>query len=242
MKNPISCLLSSLSLFFVRIFNLIAPRACVVCGRRLAICENVICTVCNIHLPRTRFHRIPYDNRMARFFWGQIPIRRATAYFYYEPHSEISRIIFSMKYFNHPEDGEIMGRMLAGEIKDDGFFEGIDVIVPVPLAKKRMRARGYNQSTEIARGISQITDIPVRDDVVIRKSFKGSQTKMNKWQRVENVEDAFELKKPEMIKGKHVLIVDDVVTTGSTIKSCAKEMMKCGNIEFSVISLGFTRN
>ncbi len=242
MKNPISCLRISLSLFFVRIFNLIAPRACVVCGRRLAVGENVICTICNIHLPRTRFHKIPYDNRMARFFWGQIPVMRATAFFYYEPHSEVCRIIYSMKYLGHPEDGEIMGRMFAGEIKDDGFFEGIDLIVPVPLAKKRMRARGYNQSMEIAQGVSQITGIPVCDDVVIRKTFKSSQTKMNRWQRVDNVEDAFELKKPEKIRGKHLLMVDDVVTTGSTIISCAKEMMKCGEVKFSIISLGFTRS
>ncbi len=147
-----------------------------------------------------------------------------------------------MKYLGHPEDGEIMGRMFAGEIKDDGFYEGIDLIVPVPLAKKRMRARGYNQSMEIAQGVSQITGIPVCDDVVIRKTFKSSQTKMNRWQRVDNVEDAFELKKPEKIRGKHLLMVDDVVTTGSTIISCAKEMMKCGEVKFSIISLGFTRS
>jgi len=179
---------------------------------------------------------------MAKMFWGQMPIMRAAALFYYEPHSEVSRIIHSMKYFGHPEAGEFMGRMLAEEIKDDGFFDDINLIIPIPLTRKRQRKRGYNQSREIARGVSDIVGIPVETSAVVRISFGKSQTKMDRWQRMENVKDVFEVKNIDALKGKHILLIDDVVTTGATIISCAREIMKCGDVKFSVLSLGFTKS
>ena len=136
--------------FWRRLLDLIAPRLCVVCGHRLSVTEEVICSKCNFHLPRTGFHQDAYENEMARLFWAQIPIQRATAFFYYEPHAETANIIYELKYKNHPEIGTTIGRMLAKEIQPSGFFEGIDGIVPVPLAKKRLHQRGYNQSEEIA--------------------------------------------------------------------------------------------
>lgn len=228
--------------FFIRLINIIAPKPCVVCGCRLAIGEDVICSVCNIHLPRTHFIKKPYDNIMAQLFWGQIPIMRAAALFYYEPRSEVSRIIYSLKYKNHPETGIFMGRMLAEEAKMYDFFKDMDAIVPIPLARKRQRSRGYNQSQEIARGISMMTGLPVLKKAIKRNSFNKSQTKMDRWQRMENVKGVFSLIDAKQLKGKHILLVDDVVTTGATIISCAQEIMKCGNVKFSVLSLGFTKN
>ncbi|MCD8296297.1 MAG: ComF family protein [Prevotella sp.] len=228
-----------------RLVNLIAPKQCTICGKRLAIGEELICSVCNYHLPRTNFSKQPYDNKMAKMFWGQIPIERAAAWFFYEPHSNVSRVIHSLKYFNHPEKGVVMGKMLAAEIMSDNFFDSINCIIPVPLTKKRKRARGYNQSYEIARGISEITNIEILDGVVKRKSFKKSQTRMDRWQRMENVENAFELQDKKALAGKHILIVDDVVTTGATIISCAQAITKCiqGNrfnkVKFSVLSVGY---
>lgn len=242
LNSSLSFIDSLFAEFFVRTINLISPQKCTVCGCRLAIGEEVICTVCNIHLPRTHFAANPYENIMAKMFWGQIPLMRAAALFYYEPSSEVSRIIHSMKYFNHPEAGEFMGRLLAEDIKDTGFFDSIDIIIPIPLTKKRKRQRGYNQSEEIARGIHGITGIPVMSDSVMRTSFKTSQTKMNHWQRLDNVKDAFKVKNAENLDGKHILIVDDVVTTGATIISCAKEIRKSCDAKFSVLSLGFTKN
>lgn len=180
---------------------------------------------------------------MAKLFWGQIKIEKAAALFFYEPHSEMSRIILSLKYNNHPETGELMGRMLAEEIKKDDFFNNIDVIIPIPLTKKRQRTRGYNQSMEIARGINEIAQIKIIDKAVVRKSFKGSQTKMNRWQRQDNVKDVFELGKEYDLNNKHILIIDDVVTTGSTIIACANKIAEhYKNVKFSVLSLGFTKN
>lgn len=224
----------------VRLINLISPRACVVCGNRLAIGEQVICTACNISLPRTYFWRDPYENKMAKMFFGHIKIIKAAAMFYYQPQTRVSRIILSMKYLNHPDHAFMMGRLFAAELLRDGFFDGMDAIVPVPIASKRLRKRGYNQSKEVAVGVGEITGIPVYDNVVVRRTFRQSQTKMDRWQRMDNVADVFELSDSSLIAGKHVLIVDDVITTGATVVSCAVAMSNCEGVRFSVLSLGFT--
>lgn len=228
--------------FWHRLLDLISPRPCVVCGRRLTVSEEVICTACNLHLPRTDFHRDALENEMARLFWGQMPVERTTALFYYEPHAETANIIYDLKYRQHPEIGEVIGRMVAREILSSGFFEGIDGIVPVPLARKRLRQRGYNQSAEIARGVSEVTGLPVWQTVVRRTAFAGSQTSKGRWERNENVEQVFQLTDGDAVRGRHVLLIDDVVTTGATILACAKELMQAGNVHFSVLSLAFTKS
>ena len=179
---------------------------------------------------------------MAKLFWGQIPVERAAALFHYESHAETANIIYQLKYKDHPEIGPLMGRMVATELKKDGFFDGIDEIVPVPLTKERLHQRGYNQSEEIAKGVSEITGLPINNNVVKRTVFMGSQTRRSRWDRQENVEYAFKLTHGEAIAGKHLLIVDDVVTTGATIIACAKELVKTGNVKISVLSLGLTRH
>ena len=228
--------------FWSALLDLISPRTCVGCGQRLSVSEETICSKCNLHLPRTGFQLDSYENIMAKMFWGQIPIERATALFYYEPHAETANILYEMKYKNHPEIGEVMGRMMARELQMSNFFEGIDGIIPVPLAKKRQRQRGYNQSHELAKGISEVTGLPIYNKVVRRNTFEGSQTSLGRWERNENVEQVFELKEASTVQGKHLLIVDDVVTTGATVIACAKELCKAGGVRISVLSLGLAKN
>ena len=228
--------------FWHRLLDLISPRLCAVCGQRLTVSEETICSRCNFHLPRTGFGKMPYDNEMAKLFWHQIPIERAAALFYYEAHSETANIIYMLKYKNHPEIGEVMGRMTARELQTNGFFDGIDGIVSIPLARKRLHQRGYNQSMEIARGVKEITGLPIYNKVVRRNTFEGSQTNKGRWERNENVEKVFELIGSETIRGKHLLIVDDVVTTGATVIACAKELCKAGNVKVSVLALGFAKS
>ena len=228
--------------FWRRLLDLIAPRLCVVCGHRLTVTEEVICAKCNFHLPRTGFHHHAYDNEMAKLFWAQIPIEKATAFFYYEAHAETANIIYELKYKNHPEIGNIVGRMLAKEIQPSGFFDGIDGIVPVPLAKKRLRQRGYNQSMEIAQGVSEMTGLPIYKKVVRRNSFKGSQTNKGRWDRQENVEHVFELTGATAVSNKHLLLIDDVITTGATCIACAKALCQSGNIRISILALGFAKS
>lgn len=238
--------------FISRIIDLIAPRQCPVCDNRLGPYEEVICASCNMRLPRTEFFRDPVDNEMARLFWGRIPIERAAAWLRFEPHSEVARLVYAMKYGHHPDIGETVGELMVQELEtykyhDDRaeeaftFFEGIDAIIPIPLTSKRKRQRGYNQSETIAQGISNKTGIPILKDVVRRTSFHESQTQKDWWERKANVQNVFHLVIPDKIVGRHILLVDDIVTTGATIISCAGELKKAGNVRFSVLTIGYTK-
>ena len=221
--------------------DLISPRLCVVCGNRLAVTEETLCSKCYLHLPRTDFTNDLYENMMAKLFWGQIKLEKATALFYYEPHAETAQILYELKYKNHPEIGVVMGRMMAKELMKSGLFEDIDALVPVPLAKKRERERGYNQSLELAKGVSEVTGLPIANLVIRRTKFVGSQTKRGRWERNENVEHVFELV-DDNISDQHLLLIDDVVTTGATVIACAKEMQKASNVKISVLALGFAKS
>ena len=228
--------------FWSRLVDLIAPRACVVCGGRLGIHEFFLCGSCNLQLPRTNYADNPYENDMARLFWGQLPVERCAALFFYQGGSGPSQILYELKYKNHPEIGEFFGRMIAEEWNDTGFFEGIDLIVPVPLAKERQRQRGYNQSLHIARGIGSVTRLPIVTNAVSREQFVESQTQKDRWQRNENVEGCFRLNDGYALRGRHVLLIDDVVTTGATICSCGREMLKAGDVRFSILTIGFAKS
>ena len=227
--------------FWSRLLDLISPRLCVVCGNRLAVTEETLCSKCYLHLPRTDFANDLYENVMAKLFWGQIKLEKATALFYYEPHAETARILYELKYKNHPEIGVVMGRMMAKELMKSGLFEDIDALVPVPLAKKREHERGYNQSLELAKGVSEVTGLPIANLVIRRTKFVGSQTKRGRWERNENVEHVFELV-DDNISDQHLLLIDDVVTTGATVIACAKEMQKASNVKISVLALGFAKS
>ena len=227
--------------FWHQLLDLLAPRLCVVCGRRLSLTEQVLCVSCNMHLPRTGFQLNAHDNVMAQLFWGIIPVERAAALFHYNAGASVSNIIYDLKYHDQPEIGREMGRFVAREFSETGFFDGIDVIVPIPLAKKRQRQRGYNQSLCIAKGISRVTGLPIYDKVVRRTMFVKSQTQMGHWERQENVEGVFELKDASALRGRHILLVDDVVTTGATMTACARELLKAGDIKISLLSLGFAK-
>jgi ComF family protein len=230
-----------------------------VCGRRLTVTEEVLCAVCNLHLPRTGFQFSAADNVMARMFWGRIPVERAAALIYYEAGSEVSRLVYDLKYHDRPDIGHVVGRMMAREFAAAGFFEGIDCLVPIPLTRKRQRQRGYNQSLMLAEGVAEVTRLPIAAKAVRRTHFADSQTSKSRYDRQINVEHVFELTQPDTIRGKHVLLIDDVVTTGATMTACATELLKagdnadssCGNspqllnsstsVKVSLLALGYSK-
>lgn len=228
--------------FWRRLLDLISPRLCFICGCRLAPSESILCVSCLLSLPYTRFWLSPLDNPMARLFWGKFPIEGAVALFFYEPHSEACNPIYDLKYHGSTEVGNELGSLLAHYCTEHGCLTGVDAIVPVPLTRRRQRHRGYNQSMEIARGISQLTGLPIYNKVLRRTNFKGSQTQKDTLQRMQNVEDAFLLTDAAAIRGKHLLLVDDVVTTGATISACARQLCLAGDVRISILSLGFVRH
>lgn len=228
--------------FLTWTLDLAAPRSCAVCGRRLGGSQQLLCAACQLHLPFTRFELRPYDNVMARRFWGVLPLERAAALFFYEPRSDASAMVYALKYGDRPDLGHVMGTLLALRMLPHDFFSGVDAIVPVPLSLLRRWHRGYNQSLEIARGIGEVTGLPVFNRVVRRVHFHQSQTQLTHFQRQTNISGAFRLVRPDQVSGRHLLLVDDVVTTGATVTALGQELLRAGDVHLSILSLGFTRS
>lgn len=218
-----------LSIFF--------PELCVVCKERLNEGEQHICTDCFLLLPKTNFHLQP-DNRLEQFFAGRIPFERIGAYAYFVKGGSIQNIIHELKYNRNPEIGYFIGKLCGDNIKGSEFLSSIDLLVPVPLHPKRQKRRGYNQSLEICKGISEITGIPIDDRTLVRTVNNSSQTKNSRFDRWKNVEDIFSITDKTAFCNKHILLVDDVITTGSTLESCAKEILKCEGSKISVFAVG----
>ena len=228
--------------WFSRFLDFISPRLCVVCGRRLSPTERSLCSVCQLHLPRTAFQFTPQDNPMAQLFWHLAPIERAAAFIYYQPHSEMARMVYRLKYRNSPDVGEDLGRLMATDFLLAHYFDDIDLLLPVPLTRKRQHQRGYNQSEMLARGISDVTHLPMAPKALKRQVFRDSQTHLSRHERQENVDGIFVVTDTEILKGRHVLLIDDICTTGATLTACAKALASIEGIRISVLTLGFTKN
>lgn len=220
--------------------SLLFPRCCVVCGRVLVEGEEYLCTHCNIDMPRTHYETCP-GNPVEQMFWGKIPVERATSYFFYNKGSDFRFILHQLKYHGCKELGEAMGRMMACELLRSGFFETIDCIIPVPLHEKKQQLRGYNQSEWIARGISAATGIPVNTTAVVREKDTETQTRKSMSERWENVSGIFVLLQPALFVKQHILIVDDVLTTGATTVTCASVFNEVEGIRISVLTLAMAQ-
>jgi len=234
-----------------KVIDLLFPRYCAICDKRLLGTEEMLCISCLRDLPLTQNWKNPKENLMAKMFWGRIPVECCMALFYYHSHANSSYIIYNLKYHHRPDAAAYLGRLIACHGIEGKMFEGIDAIIPIPITKARRRYRGYNQSEEIAKGIRKKTQIPIITDAIQRVVFTESQTKKNKMERLENVKNVFRLsdtytdaqgKHPiTELAGKHLLVVDDVCTTGATLVSCCQELQKAGKMRFSIATIGWVR-
>jgi len=223
--------------WFIQFFRLFFPENCESCGKNLLRSESFLCTDCLYHIPKTKFHE-EKDNPVNRLFYGITDITYSTAFFYFQKASKYRTLIHKLKYKGQKEIGIELGRMAGREITGS-FFDETNLIIPVPLHPAKKRIRGYNQSEMIAQGISEITGKELRTDIFLRTKFTETQTKKNLEERRKNVGSAFKVVKPEYLTGKHILLIDDVVTTGSTLIACADELLKTENVKVSVLVLGF---
>lgn len=210
-----------------------------VCDELLSPQERDICLDCMSKLPKIEKLHL---EEIEKVFWGKVEIERATSYIYYHKNSPYNNIIHYLKYKNRPEPGERLAFIAAKEIAETGFFDGIDAIIPLPLSKKKLKERSYNQCDYIAAGISRATGIPVLKGAVVRTTANETQTHKNRDERWKNVEGIFALDRPQDIEGKHVLLLDDILTTGATLASCAKTIQAGCNCRISVFTLGYTYN
>ena len=232
----------SLQKILLHLWRIISPVCCIQCGARLSVREEELCATCVFSLPRTRIHAQP-GNGVERLFWGKIDIERASAFMYYIPNSLSHQPFMRLKYERRrPQVGHFFGRMMAEDLADTDFFSTIDLIIPIPLSAQRLQQRGYNQSTQLALGIAALTGIPVCEEAVERHVDNPTQTHLNTYERSKNVKDIFRLVRPELVAGRHVLLVDDILTTGSTILSCAQTLAEAGGVRFSVLTMGLARH
>jgi len=218
------------------ILYLFYPEICLGCGNSLVSSEKILCTHCEVNLPRTRFHSDP-DNEVSRIFWGRVKIEAATSFLYFRKGGMVQNLMHQFKYRGEREIGRHLGRLFALELEEVAYFSSADMIIPVPLHHNKEKKRGYNQSFMIAEGMGEIMAIPVKNDYLVRKKFSETQTKKARYNRWENVKEIFTLNHADEVKNSKVILVDDVITTGATIEACASLLINEGNAGVSIAAL-----
>ncbi|GAB6013109.1 ComF family protein [Viscerimonas tarda] len=223
---------------FADLLDLLFPPTCICCQNRLMSGEKFICLSCLNTIPKTDFHKIR-ENKLEQSLAGRFPFVRMASFASFVKDGTIQKVIHELKYRNQPELGVFIGRLCALSLQESSFTEGIDFLMPVPLHINREKKRGYNQSLKIAEGIAMETGIPVMANNLIRVIDNTSQTKQSKFDRWSNTEGIFAVKDYTLLEGKHILLIDDIITTGSTLESCVKTLLNEGeNIKLSVYSVG----
>lgn len=218
--------------------HLIYPRLCEGCSKPLLAEEEVLCLNCNVyHLPRTAYHHIT-DNETAMRFAGRVQVEKATSFAYFTPEGLLQHLLHRLKYDGKQYIGTYLGKQLAYDLVQIDWQHGIDAIVPVPLHPDKEAARGYNQSQLLAEGMAEVWGIPVWNDVLQRVKNTESQTQKTREERIENMQDAFVAAKTEKIQGKHLLLIDDVLTTGATLEACAIALKITPNVKISIATVG----
>ncbi|WP_225872759.1 ComF family protein [Pedobacter frigoris] len=218
--------------------GLLFPELCCACSTLLHHGEGDICTSCIHNLPYTD-HHIYKDNKVARKLWGRIPFHQAMALLHFRKGNSVQNLIHHLKYKGKKGLGVKLGTILAGQLISNPHYQGIDLIIPIPLHKKKEQERGYNQSMCIADGLSAALNIPVAKGCLIRKVATSSQTRKSRYKRYENMKEVFGISDPAILAGKHVLLVDDVITTGATIEACAMELYRHGIGKLSIATIAF---
>jgi len=222
------------------ITDIFFPRICCGCENLLAHREKLICTECLYKLPRTGFWK-EEDNNVAKMFWGRVPFKNASSFLYFQKGSQLQNIMHKFKYRNQKEIGYELGKLFGSHLLSTNY-SSVDIIVPVPLHNSKFRKRGYNQSEWIVRGMSEILKIPYEISALERVKANDSQTRKTRYERWENVENIFNLVSPETFKNKHVMIIDDILTTGATIEACATAILNVPGVKLSVATLAVAVN
>lgn len=234
-------MVSSVKRLFTDFVDLIYPNLCMGCRGGLGPNETVLCVRCRIDLPVTN-HHLEHESPMMLKFRGKVPIGYALSYLYFTKEGIAQKIVHQIKYSGQKEAGTVIGRWYGEELKTHyPLLRSADYVVGVPLHKSRLQQRGYNQADWIGRGIAEGLTKPFRDDVLIRTRFSGSQTRKNRLERYKNVAKVFAVTDPGAVAGKHVVIVDDVLTTGATIETCAEVLLAAGCQTVGILTIAATR-
>ncbi len=207
------------------LINLFFPEVCAACNNGLFHGERVLCTHCLFHLPRTGFHNL-VGNPVEKQFWGKVPILAASALLYFHKGQRVQHLVHRLKYHGEREVGTLAGEMIGNSIRESERFASIEAVIPVPLHAGKLLTRGFNQSEQIAIGISEVLRVPILVDCLSRIKATSTQTHKNRYQRFENVHRVFDMHEKYASKPMHFLLTDDVITTGSTLASCAAALLE----------------
>jgi ComF family protein len=218
------------------ITHLIFPHACAGCGTDVLSEENKLCFSCHESMPLTSFH-LHANNPIEKIFWGRLPVRHATAQYYFTKQSLMQRLMHRFKYKGDKDLGLFLGRLMGYHLEEANRFKEIDALIPLPLFPNKERRRGYNQASLLCEGISDIIRKPVLKDVIVRTMHTESQTSKTRVERWQNMEGRFLLQNEAAIEGKHLLLVDDVITTGATLEASGLELLKGKDATLSIATL-----
>lgn len=216
--------------------QLLFPNLCVCCDGYLSQQEEAICDICMYTLPRFELYDVK-DNPLAKKFWGRLNLEAVSAYLSYKSTNDVKKLLHELKYKGNIDLGVEMGRWLGIALQKTDYFKKIDYVVPIPLHPARYKFRGYNQSDLLGKGLCDVMGLPLLTDVVVRERYNGTQTKKKRYERYINSKELFRVSDPLKLEGKHILLLDDVITTGSTIESCGEVLLDVDRLKLSVASL-----
>lgn len=225
--------------FLKNIFYLFYPNICASCNNQLNDYENVLCLNCRYDLPLTNFINFT-PNDIEQAFQGRVSIEFATSLLFYDREGIVHDLIHKLKYKGHQEIGVFLGNWLGNELLQCERLPKLDYIVPVPIHKNRLKKRGFNQVTKFGEQISIILDVPMSDGVLLRKLDSGTQTLKQRIDRFKDLKEKFYITNSELFKGKHILLIDDVITTGATVEACIIKLQEIKDIKISIATMAFT--
>ncbi len=220
--------------------GLLFPKSCLLCGKTLHQQEEILCTTCFYKLARTNFQR-EAENPIIEIFSGRLPLVSATTFLFFSKGGGTQQLIHKLKYKGEKEIGIYLGKLFGNQLNGSELFNTADAIIPVPLHPKKEHKRGYNQSQMIVEGMAKSMKVRVFPDVLYRKVHTPSQTKKSRYERWQNVKDIFEIKKGQRLEDKHLLLVDDVITTGATLEACGNKLLEIPGIKLSIASLAYAQ-
>jgi len=213
--------------FLTDFINLLYPNLCLICGESLIKNEEQLCSKCLYQIPKTNYHLIK-NNPIEKRFWGKVPVVQATSFFFFQKGSPFQKLLHQLKYHGNKELGEILGKYAAADLILTDYFSAVDMIVPVPLHPKKYNQRGYNQSEWIGKGLSAILQKPQIIDNLVRIKESTTQTKKSVYERYENTEGIFSVKDKNSFSNSHILLIDDVLTTGATMSAASQLLIQAG--------------
>jgi len=218
--------------------HLLFPHVCSGCGSDIISRENMLCMQCIAQMPETNFH-LYTNNPVEKIFGGRLSIVNATAQYYFTKESLMQHLMHQIKYRGNTELGRQLGRLIGKDLQQTDRFNDVNALIPLPLFPAKEKRRGYNQATILCEGIAEVMNKEILKDVIVRTQHTETQTKKGRVERWQNMEGKFELINPEKTKNKHVLLVDDVITTGATLEACGLEILRASDTKLSIATLCF---